>query len=94
MRQQEVKIQVVEAYQHLGRLTTGKLLLRPDMQMRAAQCMEALRPLIAKFFNVPELDMADKINIGRANIFSILCAGASSWHELNQVDIRCFTRRS
>ena len=60
------------------------------MQMRAAQCMGALRPLIAKFFNVPELDMADKINIGRANIFSILCAGASSWHELNQIDIRCF----
>ena len=70
------KVPIVESYQHLGRLTTGDRQLKPDILMRSMQCSGALRPITTRCFRVPGIDVAQKNNIGRSHLFSVLCVGA------------------
>ena len=59
----EVLIPIVEAYQHLGRLTCADRALSPDIKMRSGQCDTTLRPLAQKAFRAPGVGAADKSSL-------------------------------
>ena len=86
----DISVAIVEAYQHLGRLTCADRSLSPDIRMRAAQCDATLRPIAQKTFRAPGIDVADKIAIVRAYLFSILCVVASTWHQMTPQERKLF----
>ena len=67
----------------MGRLTTPTRNVLPDINMRAGQCFEKLKPVIGKCFQAKGVDVADKITIVRCYFFAILFAGASNWPTLS-----------
>ena len=76
----------MQAYQHLGRLTTPNRSVMPDINMRAGQCFTQLKPVIGKCFQAKGFDIADKIRIVRCYFLAILFAGASNWPTLSSAE--------
>ena len=77
-----LRIPIVKTYQHVGRLTSPDRRVSQDIIMRGAQCHEKLRPITSKCFRAPDIDVADKINIGKSHLFSVLFVGAANWPSL------------
>lgn len=75
---ESLEVPVVDAYQHLGRLTEASLDIKPHINMRSVQCATELRPIAVKCFRQPGIKIEEKVQIAKAHLFSILCARAQA----------------